>query len=93
MRSGFQKVIKSVLDESQAMGGFTVYIQLWIFAYVQLLNKPYVNEVTLREQNLPLKCYQPPEIDTECVGQRATKILTVKVGGLKKSLLPGPCPS
>ena len=31
-------------------------IQLWTFAYVRLLNKPYKNEVTLREQKKPLKC-------------------------------------
>ena len=27
--------------------------------YVWLLNKPYENEVALREQNIPLKCCQP----------------------------------
>ena len=37
-------------------------IQLPTFAYKWLLNKPYENEVTLREQNLPLKCSQPLEI-------------------------------
>ena len=31
-------------------------IQLWTFDYVQLLNKPYENKVTLRRQNPPLKC-------------------------------------
>ena len=34
-------------------------IQLWTFAYVRLLNKPYENEVALREQKIPLKCCQP----------------------------------
>ena len=34
-------------------------IQLWTFAYVRLLNKPYENEVTLRGQNMSLKYYQP----------------------------------
>ena len=33
-------------------------IQLWPLPYQQLHNKPYVNEVTLREQNLYQKsCY------------------------------------
>ena len=31
-------------------------LQLWTFAYVWLLNKPYENEVILREQKLTLKC-------------------------------------
>ena len=34
-------------------------IQLWTFAYVRLLNKPYENEVALSEQKIPLKCCQP----------------------------------
>ena len=33
----------------------TLLIQLWTFAYVRLLNKPYENEVTLRRQNLSSK--------------------------------------
>ena len=33
--------------------------QLWTFAYVWLLNKPYENEVYLREQKITLKCCQP----------------------------------
>ena len=36
-------------------------IQLWPLAMVRLLNKPYVNEVTLRGQKPPLKCCQPLE--------------------------------
>ena len=28
-------------------------LQSWTFAYVQLLNKPYENEVNLRDKNLP----------------------------------------
>ena len=28
-----------------------VHIQSWTFAYLRLLNKPYVNGVSLREQN------------------------------------------
>ena len=39
---------------------FTIYcIQLWTFAYVRLVNKPYENEVALKEQKIPLKCCQP----------------------------------
>ena len=38
------------------------YVQLPNFAYTRLLDKPYENEVTLREQNPPLKCCQPFEI-------------------------------
>ena len=35
------------------------YIQLWTFEYVGLLNKPYENEVALRERKILLKCSQP----------------------------------
>ena len=31
-----------------------INLQLWTFSYVQLLNKPYENEVALREQKIPL---------------------------------------
>ena len=31
-------------------------IQSWTFAVIQLVNKPYENEVTLTGQNPPLKC-------------------------------------
>ena len=34
-------------------------IQLLTFDYIRLIDKPYVNGVTLREQNQPLKCCQP----------------------------------
>ena len=40
----------------------SIYLQLLIFAYKQLLNKPYENEVTLTGQKPPLKCCQPLEI-------------------------------
>ena len=33
-------------------------VQLWTFAIIRLLNKPYENEVTLTGQNVPLKCCQ-----------------------------------
>ena len=39
----------------------TFMLQTWPLANKQMLNKPYVNEITLREQNLPLKCCQPLE--------------------------------
>ena len=39
--------------------GCPTNIQLLISDYIQLLNKPYVNGVTLREQNQPLKYCQP----------------------------------
>jgi len=69
--------------------------------YIQLLNKPYVIEVTLREQNLYLNCFQPLElllyfrkliryfhtINIGSVGQRAEKLLVVKVEGFPKNLL------
>ena len=61
--------------------------------YIQLLNKPYVYRVTLRERNLALKCCQPLELLTYfesgvtsfntgnmgSVGQRAAKLLSVKL--------------
>ena len=57
------------------------------------VNKPYENEVTLRGKNMPLKCCQPLKllmyvervvrsfhtITTESVGQRAAKLLSVKL--------------
>ena len=67
-------------------------IQLWTFAYIRLLNKPYENEVTLREQKIPLQCCQSLDflyvfkrfrsfiaINIKSVGQRALKLLAVKV--------------
>ena len=65
-------------------------IQLWTFAYVGLLNKPYENEVTLREQKIPLICCQPLDcldaflkgldfLFIKSVSQRALKLLAVKV--------------
>ena len=37
-------------------------IQPWPFGIKRLLNKPYKNEVTLREKNLSLKCCQSLEL-------------------------------
>ena len=73
------------------------------YDFIQLLNMPYVNRVNLREQNLSLKCCNSLEIliyfgkgfrsfhtvNMGSVGQRAVKLLAVKVGGQKKSLLLG----
>ena len=67
------------------------------FAYVQLLSKPYENEVTLTGQNPPLKYCQHLEIpytvsesvdllmhkNFGSVGQRAATLLAVKVVVLK----------
>ena len=63
------------------------------FAYIRLLNKPYENEVTLRGQNIILKCYQALELrlyfgkgfrsfytgNIGSVGQKASKLLAVKL--------------
>ena len=68
------------------------------FLLTQFLNKPHENEVTLREQNVSLKFCQPLELliyfgkgfrsfhtsNIGLVGQRAAKLLAVKVGALKK---------
>ena len=68
-------------------------IQPWPFGIKRLLNKPYKNEVTLREKNLSLKCCQSLELliyfekrlrsfytgDMRSVGQRAAKLPNVKL--------------
>ena len=57
------------------------------------VHKPYVNKVTLREQNLPLKCCHPLDFwnaslkgeksfdaaNIDSVDQRAAKLLSIKV--------------
>ena len=48
----------SVLENTH----FFTYIQFCQMNIIPLLSKPYVNEVTLREQKLPLKCCQPLNI-------------------------------
>ena len=67
------------------------YLQLRKFDYIRLLNKPYVNEVILRGQNLSLKCCRPLDLltyietfendsnpfKTVSKGQEATSILRV----------------
>ena len=74
------------------------YVQLW----PSLTYGYYENEVTLREQNLLLKYWQPLEMlkyfeerfrsfhtfHIRSVGQRAVKILAIKFGGLKKNCHP-----
>ena len=69
------------------------YIQLWTFAIIRLLNKPYKNEVTLTGQNAPLKCCQLLGFLTQLkkgnrslnaenlspFGQRASKLPAVKL--------------
>ena len=66
-------------------------IQSWTFTYIWLLEKPYENEVTFRELNICLKCYQllMPHFGKRfrffhtgnigSVGQMASKLLAVKV--------------
>ena len=65
-----------------------------MFAYIQVIDKPYEHEDTLREQTLSLKCFQPLKLlislgkrfrafhalIIESVNQR----YVIKVGGLKK---------
>ena len=55
-------------------------IQLLTSDYIRLLNKPYVNGVTLREQNQPLKCYQPLELLTQL--KRGLDLSKLKIWGL-----------
>ena len=70
------------------------HIQLSIFAFIQILKKSYENEIILTEQNISLKWCRPLElliyigkgfrslhtVDMEFVGQRAVKLLPIKVG-------------
>ena len=86
--------------------GASIYVHVWPLAYIQLLSKPYKNEVILRGQKISLKCCQPLKLvmyigrgfrsfhtgNMGSVGQRAAKLLAVKVGGLKNKCAnwPGP---
>ena len=68
------------------------HLQSWTFAYIRFLDKPYVNEVTLRGQNPPSKCCKYLKLLTyfekmfrsftivnmRSVGQRAAKLQFVK---------------
>ena len=81
-------------------------LQLYWLEIATLLNKPYENEVTSREQNLYLRYCQPLELliyfgkvvrsfntgNSEFVGQRASKLLAVKFGGFKKKCAARPHP-
>ena len=49
---------KNTLQRTTSKGGI-LKLQLWTFTYVQLLNKPYQNEVVLREQKNFFKYCQP----------------------------------
>ena len=65
----------------------------WTFSYIRSLNKSYENEVTLREQKLPLKCCQLTELliyiergfrsfhtfDIGSVDQKAANLLSIKL--------------
>ena len=42
------------------------YVQLLYFAYIQLLNKPYENEVTLTEHKLYLNAANPLILNCVC---------------------------
>ena len=71
-----------------------IRIQAWTFAYIWLLNKSHVNGMISKEQNRPLKGCQPQKLliyfgkgirsfHTSVIGssgQRAAKLLAVKVG-------------
>ena len=68
------------------------------FAYILLLNKNYVNGMTLKEQNQSLIYCQPLELliylgkgikyfytsNIGAIGQKAAKLVAVKVRGYKK---------
>ena len=74
----------------------TVYSHGYLLPYVRLLSMPYENESILSGQNICLRWYQSlllmfyfaRELDlsfhTDNVGQRPSKLLTVKVGIIKK---------
>ena len=47
---------------------------------VPSLSKPYVNEVTLREQKCPLKCCQP--LDFLYTSLKGLDLLMLKIWGL-----------
>ena len=59
-----QKETEYISSIPGVTGAGMIKIQTRTKLYLRLLNKPYVNGVTLREENLPLKCCQPLEILT-----------------------------
>ena len=56
-------------------------IQLLTSDYIRLLNKPYVNEVTLRRQKPPLKCCQP--LDFQCAFLKGLDVSILKIWSLQ----------
>ena len=50
------------------------------FSYIRLLNKHYENEVTLTQQNPPLKCCQPLQLLTHF--ERGLDLLILKIKDL-----------
>ena len=60
--------------------GKLILIQPLNFAYKQLLDKPYENEVTLTGQNPPLKCCQQLEI--QYTVRKRVDLLMLKILGL-----------
>ena len=58
------KNVHLYLENYEKVGIRLRNIQSRAKVYKRLLNKPYENEVTLREQNPPLKCCQPLDILT-----------------------------
>ena len=80
-----------------------MYIQLRANQTTPSVNKHYENNVILRDQNLPLKCFQPlnmliyfkeefrsfQNFNIMSIGERTGKLLAVRDGGLKKSLPSG----
>ena len=81
-------------------------VQLKSDQTARLINKPYVNEGILRRLKIKLKNFQPIEMllhfeegprsfhtfNIGSVGQRAVKLLTDKVEGLKKKSATQPQP-
>ena len=65
-----------------------VNIQSRAKVYMQLLNKPYVKEVTLTGQSPPLKCFQPLEILTHFIrGLGLWKLVTLQPFNLQTPYL------
>ena len=59
--------------------------------YIRLLDKPYVNEITLRGQKPPLQCGQP--LDFLCAILKDLDLLTLRIQGLQVKLLQSYQPS
>ena len=70
-----------IVDELQLPLNQCCNIQLWTYAYIRLLNRPYGNEVTLRRQKPPLKCCQL--LDFQSTFLKGLDILMIKIWGLQ----------